>query len=316
MPSSHPIFIATRGSALALAQANAVLAKCRTAFPKLSFELKIIKTTGDKLQTASLAQEGGALPKGLFTKELEVALLKHRADLAVHSLKDMTSELPPSLVLACVPPREDPRDAFVSPKGFQLADIPRGATVGTASLRRTCQLLERRPDVKTVTLRGNVQTRLRKTEEQGLAGAILALAGLKRLGLADKVTQVLEPEVSLPAVGQGVLAIQCRRDDAELLALLARLEDEKTRGAVTAERAFLATLEGGCTVPLAGYATLDGKGLWLHGLVGSPDGTRVVRGERRGPVAQGDRLGRELGAELLDRGGREILAAFARPKNP
>ncbi|MHB8878369.1 MAG: hydroxymethylbilane synthase [Myxococcaceae bacterium] len=301
--------IATRKSPLALWQAHHVKGLLLAQRPGLEVSLVELSTEGDRFLSAPLSQVGG---KGLFVKEIEQALLDGRADLAVHSLKDMTSELPPSLTLACVPPREDPRDAFVSPKGYLLADIPRAAAVGTSSLRRTCQLLEKRPDLKPVSLRGNVQTRLRKTEEQGLAGSILALAGLKRLGLDGKVTQVLEPEVSLPAVGQGVLAIECRRDDAPLLELLSILEHRPTREAVTAERAFLAMLEGGCTVPLAGFATLEGGALRLRGLVGSPDGTRIVRGERRGPVADGERLGRELATELLDRGARDILQAFAR----
>ncbi len=303
--------IATRKSPLALWQAHHVKGLLTAQRPGLEVSLVELSTEGDRFLSAPLSEVGG---KGLFVKEIEQALLDGRADLAVHSLKDMTSDLPDTLVLACVPPREDPRDAFVSPAGLKLAEVPQGSSIGTSSLRRTCQLLEKRPDLKTVSLRGNVQTRLKKTREQGLAGSVLALAGLKRLGLEGQVTEALSPEVSLPAVGQGVLAIECRRADAELLELLARLEDATTRHAVTAERAFLAMLEGGCTVPLAGYATLEGDTLRVRGLVGRPDGAKVVRGERRGPVADAEKLGRELAADILARGGREILAAFAGAK--
>jgi hydroxymethylbilane synthase len=228
----------------------------------------------------------------------------------VHSLKDMTSELAPGLCLAAVPAREDPRDALVSPGKIALARVPHGATLGTASLRRSCQLRERRPDLKIEVLRGNVQTRLRKVKESGMAGAVLALAGLRRLGLESEISEVLEPEVSLPAVGQGALAIECREDDAELRQALARLEDPTTRVAITAERAFLARMKGGCTVPLAGYATLSAGLIHLRALVGRPDGTRVVRGERRGPSAEAERLGHDLGEELWARGGEEILREF------
>ncbi len=305
----RPLRIATRKSPLALWQAHHVAGLLRAQVAGLEVTLLELSTEGDRFLSAPLSQVGG---KGLFVKEIEEALLDGRADLAVHSLKDMTSELPGGLVLACVPEREDPRDAFVSPTGLTLEALPRGAGVGTSSLRRTCQLLERRPDLRIVSLRGNVQTRLRKTEEQALAGTVLAHAGLKRLGLEGKVSQVLEPELSLPAVGQGVLAIECRESDAEVMGLLAKLEHRQTRLAVTAERAFLAQLEGGCSVPLAGYATLEGDRLRLRGLVGKPDGSKVVRGEVTGVPADGAKLGRELAQRLLDGGGKEILAAFAK----
>jgi hydroxymethylbilane synthase len=192
-----------------------------------------------------------------------------------------------------------------------LDQLPKGSSVGTSSLRRTCQLLARRPDLKIVSVRGNVQTRLRKVDELGLSGAVLALAGLRRLGLEEQVVEILEPEVSLPAAGQGALAIQCREDDAELRALLGALDDSQTRDQVTAERAFLARLEGGCTVPLAAYAVPQRGELWLRGLVGSPDGKKMVRGERRGLPSAAAALGEGLAEELLERGAGEILAAFA-----
>jgi hydroxymethylbilane synthase len=300
----RPLRIATRKSPLALWQARHVADLVQRLAPGTEVSWVEMTTEGDRFLAAPLSRIGG---KGLFVKEIEQALLDGRADVAVHSLKDMTSELTPRLCLAAVPVREDPRDTLVGPSGATLSGIPRGATLGTSSLRRSCQIRERRPDVKIEMLRGNVQTRLRKMSEAGMAGAILALAGLRRLGLEAQVTEVLEPEVSLPAVGQGALAIECRDDDAELRELLARLEDPITRIAVTAERGFLARMAGGCTVPLAGYATVDTGRVRLRGLVGRPDGTRVVRAERTGPAAEAERLGRDLGEELWTKGGEEIL---------
>ncbi|MBI3184796.1 MAG: hydroxymethylbilane synthase [Myxococcales bacterium] len=308
----RPLRIATRKSPLALWQARHV-ASLIQAREEVLISLVELTTEGDRFLSAPLSQVGG---KGLFVKEIEQSLLDGRADLAVHSLKDMTSEIPAGLTLACVPPREDPRDAFVSARGWTVDRIPKGERVGTSSLRRSCQLLARRPDLSVVALRGNVQSRLRKAEEQGLAGTVLALAGLRRLGLEAKVTEVLAPEVSLPAVGQGVLALECRAGDGELLALLDQLEDATTRIAVTAERAFLGRLEGGCTVPLAGHAVVDGPKVRLRGLIGKPDGTQVVRGEREGPCAEAERIGRELAGELLGRGGAEILEVYGRLQLP
>jgi hydroxymethylbilane synthase len=273
-------------------------------------ELVEMSTAGDRFLQAPLAQIGG---KGLFVKEIEQALLDGRADLAVHSLKDMTSEMPEGLLLAAVPEREDPRDVLAGAlPGVTVDSLPKSAKVGTSSLRRSCQLLERRPDLEVVSVRGNVQTRLRKVEELGLGGVLLALAGLKRLGLEGRVTEVLEPERSLPAVGQGVLALQCREADARMRGLLQPLDHADTRVAVAAERALMARLEGGCSVPLAGYATLSGGQVRVRGLIGRPDGTRVVRGERTGPLSDAARLGRELAEALLQQGGEEILHAYAR----
>jgi hydroxymethylbilane synthase len=300
--------IATRQSALALWQAQHVAALLRRRYPRTEVSLVEMTTAGDRFLQAPLAEIGG---KGLFIKEIEEAILEGRARLAVHSLKDMTSSLPPPLCLAAVPERDDPRDAFVSSSEAKLFDLPRGAAVGTSSLRRQCQLLERRPDLRIVSLRGNVQTRLRKMREQNLAGVVLAVAGLRRLNLEAQIREVLDLEVSLPAVGQGALAIECRRDDQELLSMLAPLEDATTRVAVGAERAFLARLEGGCTVPLAAHATLSGGELRLRGLIGRPDGTLVVRGERSGPAQGAEAIGLALAEELLSRGGGEILASFA-----
>ncbi|WXH26591.1 Porphobilinogen deaminase [Myxococcus stipitatus] len=301
--------IATRQSPLALWQARHVGALLAAHHPGLEVSLVEMTTEGDRFLSAPLSAVGG---KGLFVKEIEQALLDGRADLAVHSLKDMTSELPEGLVLAAVPTREDPRDAFCGLGGLTLDTLPQGARVGTSSLRRSCILRSRRPDLDIVSLRGNVQTRLQRTKEMGLAGAVLAYAGLKRLGLEDVITQVLPTEVSLPAVGQGVLAIQCRGEDTRVRGLLAPLEDGTTRVAVTAERALLAKLEGGCTVPLAGHATVSDGMVYLRALVGRPDGARVVRGEVRGPAERAQELGESLAADLLSRGAADILRDFAR----
>jgi hydroxymethylbilane synthase len=305
--------IATRQSPLALWQANHVAERLKQAHPGLEVALVEMTTEGDRFLSAPLSQVGG---KGLFVKEIEEALLDGRADVAVHSLKDMTSAIPEGLELAAVAEREDPRDALVGRTVKRWMELPRAAKVGTSSLRRACQLKERRPDLESVPLRGNVQTRLRKVEELELDAAVLAQAGLKRLGLDWRATELLEPEVSLPAVGQGVLGIEARAGDAETKARLAALEHAPTRQVVAAERAFLARLEGGCTVPLAAYGVLQDGELWLRGLVGRPDGAKVVRGERRGSPGTGAHLGDDLAAELLQRGGREILDAFAGRPQP
>lgn len=299
--------IATRKSPLARWQANHVASLWRSHFPDAVVSLLEMSTAGDTFLEAPLQAVGG---KGLFIKELEQALLEERADLAVHSLKDVTSAFPAGLGLVAVPEREDPRDAWVSPRGLALAQLPRGSRVGTSSLRRTCLLKAARPDLEVVPLRGNVQTRLRKVEELGLAGTVLALAGLIRLGLDGHVTEVLSAELSLPAVGQGALALEARQADTTTWHRASTLEHRPTRLAVDAERAFLARLEGGCSVPLGGYAVLEGEQLWLRGFVGAPDGTEVLSAERRGPASRGAELGRALAEELLGRGADRLLAAL------
>jgi len=304
---SRAVRIATRQSPLALWQAHHVAGLLKAHHAGLEVSLVEMTTEGDRFLSAPLSTVGG---KGLFVKEIEQSLIDGRADIAVHSLKDMTSVLPEGLMLAAVPVREDPRDAFCSPAGLTLDRLPQGAKVGTSSLRRSCILRSRRPDLEIVSLRGNVQTRLQKTKGLALAGAMLANAGLKRLGLEREITEVLSPEVSLPAVGQGVLAIQCRTNDAEVRALLAPLEDALTRIAVTAERALLAKLEGGCTVPMAGHATVTDGVVHLRGFVGKPDGSKVVEGEVRGPVSNAHALGEALAEDLLSRGAQEILRHF------
>ncbi len=302
-PQRQTLTIATRKSPLAMWQARHVAALIETRH-RLAVQLLDLSTEGDRFLQAPLAAIGG---KGLFVKEIEQALLDGRADLAVHSLKDMTSAMPQELILGCIPQREDPRDAFVGRKAKTVEALRQGARVGTSSLRRSCQLRERRPDLEIVPLRGNVQTRLRKLEELDLDGAVLAYAGLKRLELEQVVTQVLDPSQSLPAVGQGALAVQCRRDDARVRELLSAFDHPTTLTTVTAERAFLALLEGGCSVPLAGYAELEGDTLTVRGLIGAPDGSRVLRARRQGPAGQPEALGRALATELLEQGGAALL---------
>ncbi|MBK6846972.1 MAG: hydroxymethylbilane synthase [Proteobacteria bacterium] len=298
------VTIGTRGSALALWQARHVAARLGALSPGLEVRLQVIKTQGDKLLDVPLAQVGG---KGLFVKELEDALLRREVDLAVHSIKDVPAQLPAGLELAAIPTREDPRDAIVSSHGG-LAALPRGARVGTASLRRRCQLLAARPDLTIELLRGNVDTRLRRLDEGHFDAIVLAAAGLKRLGYGARISECLDPPW-LPAIGQGALGIEVRSDDVSMQALLRPLHDEATACCVRAERALLARLGGGCQVPIGGHATLVGAAdLRLEALVGHPAGQPVFRGERSGPVSEGEALGRALADELLAAGAATVLA--------
>ena len=305
MPDT-PIRIATRGSPLALAQADEVAAGLRSAhgLPETMTEILVIHTSGDRIQDRPLADAGG---KGLFTKEIEAALLDGRADLAVHSAKDMPTVLPDGLVLSAFLKREDVRDAFLSRIAPSLEALPRGTVVGTASLRRQALVRRARPDLTVVTLRGNVQTRLRKLDDGEYDAIILASAGLKRLELSERITELLDVTVSLPAVGQGAVGIECRSDDAEINALLAPLNHEPTALRVKAERAMNRRLEGGCQVPIGGYAELDHGVIVLHGLVGRPDGTQLVTGSISGRPEDADELGRVLAEDLLSRGAGAIL---------
>jgi len=292
------LVIASRGSQLAIWQARWVQAR----LAELGHEsvIEIVKTTGDKITDVPLAQVGG---KGLFTKEIEEALLDGRADLAVHSLKDLPTELPEGLVLAAVPEREDARDAIV---GKRLAELPAGARVGTSSLRRAAQLRKVRPDLAIESVRGNLDTRLRKLDEGQFDSILLAAAGLKRLGWAGRIAELLPSEVVCSAVGQGALAIETRIAGAGREAS-AKLDHAETHAAVTAERGLLAALGGGCQVPIGGHATVSGGRLRLIGVVASPDGSEMVRGETEGAIADAEALGRSLGADLLERGARRIL---------
>ncbi len=299
------IRIATRKSALAKWQANHVAGLLRSNEPGLEVALHELSTRGDRILEVPLAQVGG---KGLFVKEIEDALLRREAQVAVHSMKDLPAVLAEGLVLAAVPEREDPRDALCSPKARRLEDLPRGARVGTASLRRAAQLKALRPDLHIETVRGNVETRLRKADGE-LDAVVLAYAGLKRLGLADRVSYVFPPEEMLPAVAQGALAIEARGDDPETLRRLAPLDHLETRHRVLAERGLLRRLEGGCQVPIAAHATVSGGTVALRALVASLDGAQVVRGERSGPVSRAEALGEALGEELLGKGAAEILKA-------
>ncbi|HET9598882.1 MAG TPA: hydroxymethylbilane synthase [Anaeromyxobacteraceae bacterium] len=297
------IRIATRRSPLAKWQANHVADLLRTREPGLEVRLHELVTKGDKILDVALARVGG---KGLFVKEIEDALLAREAEIAVHSMKDLPAVLADGLVVGAVPVREDPRDALCSPRWKTWNALPNGAKVGTSSLRRSAQLKALRPDLHIEMVRGNVETRLRKASE-GLDAVVLAYAGLRRLGLAEHATQVFSPEEMLPAVAQGALALEARGDDPATLRRLAPLDDPDTRARVEAERGLLRRLEGGCQVPIAAHATVAGGQVTLRALVASLDGQRVVRGERRGPVAEGRALGVALGEELLGKGAAEIL---------
>ena len=303
---NRTIRIATRRSLLALWQAEYVKAELERAHPGIQVELIKIESRGDKILDTPLAKIGG---KGLFVKELETALLEGEADIAVHSMKDVPMEFPEGLGLAVICPREKPTDAFVSNTYARFDDLPQGAVVGTSSLRREVQIRERRPDLQVRFLRGNVQTRLGKLDAGEYDAIILATAGLVRLELGERIREEIPPEQSLPAGGQGAVGIECRSDDRELLALLEPLNHSETAWRVRAERAMNRRLEGGCQVPIGCYATLNESGdeLWLRGLVGRPDGTRVLRDEIRGPIDQAEQLGIALAERLLAAGADEIL---------
>lgn len=301
------IRIATRKSALAVWQAEHVAARLRAACPDIEVELVKMVTRGDKLLDAPLAKVGG---KGLFVKELEEGLLAETADLAVHSMKDVPSELPDGLHLAAILPREDPRDAFVSLRYPSFEALPARAKVGTSSLRRQCQIKARLPECETLNLRGNVDTRLAKLENGQYDAIILAAAGLKRLGLSHRIAEILSIEISLPAVGQGAIGIECRREDIWLNDCLKALHHEETAICVTAERAFNGRLNGGCQVPIAGYAELSGECLRLRGLVGTPDGQMLIQGEMEGSAGDPRALGIALAEDLLTRGADRILNAL------
>ena len=298
------LIIGTRGSQLALWQAEWVQGQLKQMAPDLSVVLKRIQTSGDKIQDVPLAKVGG---KGLFVKEIEEALLRKDIDLAVHSMKDLPAVLPSGLQIMCIPEREDPRDALLSRDEKKLDALPLGARVGTSSLRRQSQLLHARPDLHIEMLRGNVDTRLRKLHENHFDAIVLAASGLKRLGWDQQITEYLPIDVSLPAIGQGALGIEGREDDGFVQDLVSRLEHRPTRVTVTAERTFLARLEGGCQVPIAGHAVLEGEELTLDGLVASVDGTRYVRYSLSGSAQEAEFLGTKVAEELLERGAHLIL---------
>ena len=297
--------IATRKSQLALWQAGHVRDRLLAAHPGLRVELLPLSTQGDRILDVPLAKIGG---KGLFVKELETAMLEGRADLAVHSMKDVPMDFPPGLGLGAILAREDPHDAFVSNAYPALEALPEGARVGTSSLRRQCQLRALRPDLRILDLRGNVNTRLRKLDDGEYDAIVLASAGLLRLGMGERIRARIPASTSLPAVGQGAIGVETRNDDAGLRALLAPLDDADCGDCVRAERAMNRALQGGCQVPIAGFAVIEGADqLWLRGLVGSNDGARIVRAEARGPRAEAERLGAGLAATLLAQGADAIL---------
>jgi hydroxymethylbilane synthase len=296
--------IGTRGSALALTQTRQVAALLQRQYPSLQIDLVVIKTSGDIQKDVPLAKIGG---KGLFIKEIEEALLVGTVDLAVHSMKDLPAELPEGLQIAAVPLREDPRDVLISGAGQEVDDLPAGARIGTGSLRRIVQLRSWRPDLEIVPIRGNLDTRIRKLRQGEFEGIVVAAAGIRRMGWAEQVTQFISAENMLPAVGQGVLCLETRCGEEELNALLAFLEDGRTRREVTAERAFLRRLGGGCTLPVAAFAEKRGEALTLRGLVGSLDERTVIRRELHGPADKAAELGAELADALLDGGGRVLL---------
>ena len=301
------IRIATRQSPLALWQAEHVAELLVRAFPGVRTQLVKMVTRGDKILDAPLAKVGG---KGLFVKELEQGMLEGLADIAVHSMKDVPVDFPEGLHLASILTREDPTDAFVSNRYASLNELPANARIGTSSLRRECQLKEKFPDAQVMPLRGNVNTRLAKLDAGEYDAIILASAGLKRLGMANRITQSLDASVSLPAIGQGAIGIECRIDDVEINEMLTALHDPETGLCVVAERAMNARLNGGCQVPIAGFALLQGEQLFMRGLVGNPDGSVIYRSERSGGLDQGDVIGRLIAEDLLAQGADKVLQAL------
>jgi len=304
MPDSK-LHIATRKSPLALWQANYVRDALLARNPGLDVELLTMTTQGDKILDTPLAKVGG---KGLFVKELELGMLEGRADLAVHSMKDVPVEFPEGLGLAAILPREDPRDALISNKFSSVDELPRGARVGTSSLRRQCQLNARRPDLEILDLRGNVNTRLKKLDDGEYDAILLAAAGVKRMGWEERITELLEPEQFIPAIGQGAIGIEIRLDDERVRGLVGELNDQQTAIRITAERALNEALQGGCQVPIAGYSEISHGVILLRALVGRPDGSELVQGVISGKPEDAAELGQVLADDLLSRGAREILA--------
>ncbi|MDP2855173.1 MAG: hydroxymethylbilane synthase [Smithellaceae bacterium] len=298
------IKIGTRGSKLALAQTNSVLESIKKIAPDITAEICVIKTSGDIMQDVSLLQIGG---QGVFVKEIEEALLSGSIDLAVHSMKDVPGETPDGLTFAAMLPREDVRDILVSRGNIKMEFMPRGAKIGTGSLRRGAQIKAMLPDVTIVPLRGNIDTRLKKIETENLTGIILAAAGMKRLGYMEKIAQYLPIELMLPAVGQGALGLQIRKADSELANVLAKLNHAATAAEVTAERSYLRALGGGCRLPIAALGKLAGKELSLEGLVAAPNGASICRDKVRGEIAEAEELGKRLADMIMEKGGKKLL---------
>ncbi len=309
--TKNKVVIGTRASKLALWQAEWVKSELERLNPGLQVELNKIKTTGDKILDVPLAKVGG---KGLFVKEIEEAMLRGEADLAVHSMKDVPTEFPQGLHLAVICKREDPRDAFIAPlegskfKVQRFRELPEGANLGTSSLRRSSQLLSIRPDLKIVQLRGNLETRFRKLDEGQFDAMILAAAGVKRLGWEQRITEIIDPAVSLPAIGQGAIGIECRTDDGFINSLIAPLNHKETSICVRAERALLKRLQGGCQVPIAAHAVIKDGRLVMDGLVGSVTGDRIIKEHLEGNIEDAEKIGITLGEKLLSMGADKILA--------
>jgi hydroxymethylbilane synthase len=304
LSASSSIKIGTRGSKLALWQANWVKSALNQKFSRLVIELEIIKTQGDKILDVPLAQIGG---KGLFVKEIEQALLDRRVDLAVHSMKDMPADIPEGLCIGAIPERENPSDVLISKNGLQFSRLESGSIIGTGSLRRGAQLRHSRNDITIQALRGNLDTRLRKLETEDLDAIVVAAAGVKRLNLENRITEYLDEEIMLPAVGQGALCIEIRKDDPIISETICALDDPQTRAIVSGERAFLKRLEGGCQIPIAGHGKIENDRYTLTGLVSEIDGSRLIKDIVEGPIEASERLGIELADRLLDQGADELL---------
>jgi hydroxymethylbilane synthase len=298
------IKIGTRGSKLALTQANLVADSLKRTAPGITAEICVIKTSGDIMQDVALTKIGG---KGVFVKEIEDALLCSTVDLAVHSMKDVPTEIPAGLTCAAILRREDARDILVSKDNRKMEFMPRGARIGTGSMRRSAQLLAILPDLAIVPLRGNLETRLKKIQAENLQGIILAAAGMKRLGLAEKISQYLPIETMLPAVGQGALGLEVRDGNNDLMEVLAKLNHAPTAAEITAERSFLRHLGGGCLLPIAAFGKLEGEKLTLEGLVAAPNGSSVIRDKVRGAIAEAEELGKKLAEIIMEKGGKKLL---------
>lgn len=307
------IIIGSRGSPLALWQANWIRSQLEELHSELEIEIKIIKTSGDKIQDVPLNKVGG---KGLFVKEIEEALIRREVDLAVHSMKDVPMKLPEELWIATVTQRENPFDALISKNDVKLKDLPTNARIGTSSLRRSSQLLHHRSDLEIIPLRGNLDTRLRKLETENLDAIIVAAAGLRRMGWADRITEVIDPDILLPAMGQGAIGIETRKNDPDTQGLLFDLDHEETHWALDAERAFVEILEGGCQVPIAVFATLDDRQLTVKGRVASLDGQTLYQWDKAGPCHDARKLGQDLGRDLLKMGADQILSEIYSQSNP
>jgi len=304
MMKSKKYTIGTRGSKLALAQTNVVADKLQQALPDAQIEICVIKTSGDIMQDVSLLTIGG---QGVFVKEIEEALLAGKIDLAVHSMKDVPGEVPDGLMFAAILPREDVRDVLVSRNNIKFEFLPKGAKIGTGSQRRSAQMKAVMPDINIVPLRGNLDTRLKKIETENLTGVILAAAGMKRMGLTEKITQFLPVETMLPAVGQGALGLQIRKADIELAERCAALNDATAAVEVAAERAFLRALGGGCRLPIAALGKLDGQTLTLEGMLAAPNGTTMIREKIGGTVKDANEMGKKLAEIILEKGGRRLM---------